>query len=307
MNMTNYDCSIIILSYNTKDVTDKCLSCLKKAINYSNRTLNNKVETIVVENGSVDGSLEMIKRKYGWVKLINPKANMGFAMGNNLGMSKAKYDFLLLINSDTFLEKQTIVESLRYFMKRTDCSLLGCRLKYGDGRFQPSGGYLPTPLNTILWMFGIDRLPLIKNWLRPVHPKEPAFFSHDRFLEWVMGAFLFMRRDVFKKTGGFDNNFFMYMEEVEWCYRMKSMGIKICYAPDFYVTHLDKASSNFDVRGPLTKEIQGLLYFHKLHYKSTYFLIKPVIYTGCLLRYMTHILTGNDYLAQTYKEIIKLI
>lgn len=301
------NCSVIILSYNTREITDKCLKCLKEAIDYSQQMLGNKVETIVVDNGSTDGSPEMIKEKNKWVKLIASKTNKGFAKGNNIGMSKAKYDFILLINSDTFLRKKTLVNALNYLEKHPECDLLGCKLKYKDGKLQPSGGFLPTPLNTVWWMFGIDKLPIAKNYLRPVHPKHPSFFSHQRRLEWLMGAFLFMKREVFEKTGGFDESFFMYMEEVEWCYRMKKLGVRICYTPDFSVTHLDKASSNFDTKKPLIREVQGLLYFHKLHYKKTYHLIKFVVRTGCFLRYITHALLRNKHLSQTYKEILTII
>ncbi len=122
-----------------------------------------------------------------------------------------------------------------------------------------------------------------------------------------MGAFLFMKREVFEKTGGFDENFFMYMEEVEWCYRMKKLGTRICYTPTFSVTHLDKASSNFNIKKPLTKEAQGLLYFHRLHYKNTYPLVKFVVYIGYLLRYVAHSLLQNQNLSQAYKEILKTI
>jgi GT2 family glycosyltransferase len=305
--MTGNNCSIIILSYNTKRITDQCLRCLKRAIDYSQRVLGNKVEAIVVENGSTDGSLEMIKKKHQWVRLINPRANTGFAKGNNIGISKAKYDFLLLLNSDAFVQKRTIVNSLRFFQKHRHCDLLGCRLKYEDGRFQPSGGYLPTPFRTIWWMLGVDKLPILGKRVKPVHPKKESFFSKNRRLEWIMGAFLFMKREVFEKTGGFDERFFMYMEEVEWCQRMKNLGINICYTPEFSITHLDKASSNFDVKRPIIKEIQGLIYFHKLHYQKSYFTTRLIIRFGCFLRYLTHALVGNNYLSGIYKEACHLI
>lgn len=305
--MEKHNCSVIVLSYNTKRITDQCLQHLKKALKYSQDKLGNEVEVIFVENGSSDGSLEMIKRKHGWAKLINLKENVGYAKGNNIGMSKAKYDFLLLLNSDAYVKKKTIVKGLKYFKNNKKCDLLGCKLTFANGKLQPSGGYLPTPINTIWWMTGVDKLPALRNFLKPIHPKHTSFFAKDKKLEWVMGAFLLMKRSVYEKTGGFDDEFFMYMEEVEWCHRMKNSEVNICYTPKFSITHLDKASSNFELRKPLTREIQGLLYFHKTHYKRTYPFVRLVIYLGCLVRHWAYLIIGNNYMAKTYKEILKLI
>lgn len=304
--MEDVKLSVIILSYNTKDITEKCLRYIEEAARAAERKTKLQVETIVVENGS-DGTSSLIKDKFKWVKLIEPKENTGFAKGNNIALKITKGDFLLLLNSDAYVEKETFVKAVKYFKNNPECDVLGCKLVFEDGKFQPSGGFLPTPFNTIAWMFWIDKLPLIKNFIKPVHPKDKDFFAEDRKLEWVMGAFLMMKREVYEKTKGFDENFFMYMEEVEWLKRIKEAGFNVYYTPNFSVTHLDKASSNFEIRKPLIREIQGLLYFHKKYYPKTFPIIKIAIYKGCLLRMLGYYIKGNKYLGDTYKEILKTI
>jgi GT2 family glycosyltransferase len=291
--------SIIICTYNTKDLTCECLDKLKKSIDY----LKKPVQTIVIENGT-DGTAAVIKKKYSWVKLLEPKENTGFAKGNNLGIkaSDTKTKYYLFLNTDALVAPETLSKAVEFMENHSTCEVLGCKLKFGDGRMQPSAGYLPDPLNTTLWMLGLDRFSV-----SPVHPKNKEFFAKDRKVGWVMGAFLFMRSVVIEKTKGFDENFFMYMEEIEWCRRINDKKLEVWYTPSFEITHLDKASSGFDVRKPLTREIQGLRYYLKRYYPDDDFIMKPVIWLGVAERWLIFSLTGNKVRADIYRDILKEI
>lgn len=291
--------SVIICTYNTKELTSKCLDKLKESIEF----LNKPVEAIVVENGS-DGTGEMIKKKYPWVKLIEPSENTGFAKGNNLGIKASDKiaEFYLFLNTDALVEKETLVKAINFMENNKSCSVLGCKLKFADGKIQPSAGYLPNPINTALWMFGLDRFSP-----KPVHPKSIMFFKKDRRFDWVMGAFLFMRREVVEKTRGFDDNFFMYMEEVEWSKRINDNGFEIWYTPSFGITHLDKASSGNDLTKPLTREIQGLIFYLKRYYPSYDKLMRFVIWCGIVARWIGFRLFGNSKKANIYKTILGVI
>jgi GT2 family glycosyltransferase len=188
------------------------------------------------------------------------------------------------------------------------CDVVGCRLEYLDGRFQPSGGFLPTPGSVVSWICGLDKVPILKDFFLPVHPKNPKFFDKDRKVGWVMGAFLLMKRQVFENTKGFDENFFMYMEEVEWCRRIQKSGYNICYTPSFSVTHLDKASALGDTKR-LAKifrlEILGIVYYLRKHYPKQVKWLTPVIRIGVILRYLTFTLLGNKLRQDAYRQTLK--
>lgn len=289
--MANTQVSVIICSFNTKNMTDKCLACLEKS--------GQKTGIVVVENGS-DGTAEMIKKKYPKVLLVEPGENTGFARGNNLGLKAAdpKSKYLLLLNTDVFVKKDTLEKALAFFDSHQDCDVLGCRLNLADGRVQPSAGALPTPVNVAGWMLGAGR---------QVHPTDPGYFARARQVGWVMGAFLMMRREVYNQTGGFDGNFFMYMEEVEWCKRMETAGFKIWYVPDFGVTHLDKGSSGGDLKGPLLKEKIGLIYYLKKYYPESLRWTVLIIKSGMWLRKTAFGLLGERNKSEIYADILNNI
>ncbi len=291
--------SVIICSYNTKDLTSQCLDKLKKSIDY----LEKPVETILIENGT-DGTGEIVKNKYSWVKLLDPGENTGFAKGNNLGIkiSNKKTKYYLFLNTDSLVAPETLSKAVRFMNYNENCDVLGCKLKFVDGKMQPSAGYLPDPFNTMLWMFGLDKFSL-----KPVHPKQKQFFDKDRKLGWVMGAFLFMKREVVEKTKGFDEKFFMYMEEVEWSRRINDQGFAIWYTPSFEITHLDKASSGHDIGKPLNREIQGLRYYLKKYYPDYDFMMKVVIWFGVVERWLVFGLTGDKLRAGIYHDILKVL
>jgi len=296
--------SAIILSYNTRDITLRCLDSLKKSIEF----LDKPVEIIVVENGN-DGTANVIRKKYPWVKLIEPKENTGYARGNNLALkyvdSEAKY--VLVLNSDVMVKSETLAKSIEFMEANSSCDVLGCRLVYGDGTFQPSGGFLPTPFSVFTWIMGIDLIPFTSKIFKPFHLKNSKNF-YTRELDWVMGAYLFMKHEVVKKTKGLDENLFMYMEEVEWCKRIKDAGFKIYYSSDFSVTHLDKSSSKSDPQklAKIAKdEILGVIYFLKKFYQSKYNLVLNFIKFGLYLRIFAFFIIQNKTRQKTYQEVLK--
>ena len=145
--MENLNLSIVILSFNTKDITLRCLDKLRISKEYCEKKLNNKVNVIVIDNGSMDNSAQEIKTKYKWVKLLALTENTGFSKGNNIGMSKTKDPFILLLNSDVYLNEESLYKTLAYFRVNLNCDVIGARLNYSDGRLQPSAGNLPSFLN----------------------------------------------------------------------------------------------------------------------------------------------------------------
>src|SRR5258706_7314984 len=304
--------SVVIVSWNTKDITDKCLACMKKAVDKVKSKAD--VEVIVVENASEDGTPEMISKKHPWVKLIPSGSDLGYGKGNNFGYNKSnhKNEYLLLLNNDAYVNGNTLVKSLEYMEKNTDCDVLGCQLRFLNGRFQPSAGFLPAPSSVWTWIWGLDLVPGVKSLFEPFHPVDKDFFKKDREVGWTMGAFLFMKMEVFKKSGGFDENFFLYMEEVEWCRRVKEAGYKIWYTPEFSITHVDKASAMGkpeELSKIFRKEILGFVYYLRKNYANQEYWFMPSIKAGIILRYLTFSILGNkmrqDAYSQTLKELFK--
>lgn len=305
--MPNLDLSVVVLTYNAKEITDGCLARLKKSSAFSHQTLKNEVEVIVVDNASPEGTAEMVEKRHPWVKLIKEKTNTGFSIGNNIGLRETSKPYILIMNPDALVEKDTLVKALEYLRDHPECDVMGCQLKFADGRVQPSWGYLPNPFNTILWILGLSLLPGIKQLIGPIHPKGKGDFTKERQVEWVMGAFLMMKREVYEKTGGFDETIFMYMEEVELCRRIKEAGFRIWYVPTIKITHLDKASSNFNIQKPLVNELKGLQSYFCRHYPASFLFVKPFLYLGLILRVLSFSLLGNSVRRRAYLEALGAI
>lgn len=304
-NTMSQNLSIILVSYNTKDITAECLSKIAVSIKHSEDTLNNKIEVIVVDNDSKDGSIDMIKNLFPWVKLIETGLNPGFGAGNNIGMKVAQYPLFLLLNTDAYIKKDTLVKAVRYFDQHPEVDVLGPLLNYADDTLQPNAGFLPTPFKTTFWLSGFESLPGIKSKFPSVHKRNSDFYAFDHPVEWVMGAFFMLKKAVFEQTSGFDENIFMYMEEVEWCMRIKQKGFKIFYTPSFSVVHLGGASSGGNISVPLFREMEGLIYVYKKHYPSWVTYLKILIMLGCLLRIVAFTLIGKIDRVRAYVQVLK--
>lgn len=279
------DLSIIILSYNTKDITDKALSRLPE-----------DVEVIVLDNASADGSAEMIRKKYPWVKLIVSKVNTGFSKGNNIAMKQSNNPIILFLNSDCFVEEEALKKAYEYF-KSHDCDVLGVKLLSENGALQPSAGFLPNPLNTMLWIFGIAN---------SFHPVNKVFFKKDKQVGWVTGAFLMIKKDIFEKVGGFDENIFMYMDEVDLCKRVNRAGFKVCFTPSIQVIHLQKASQGSPEK-VFTLELKGIKYYFQKYFPNYYPLVKFFLILGLILRIIAFTLLGKTKRARSYVEGLSVV
>lgn len=305
--MGELDLSVIILSYNTKDVTLRCLSKLKTSIDFCKNKLGNKIAVVVLDNASEDGSVQAIKKEFPWVKLIEEKENTGFSKGNNIAMKKSKNTYILLLNSDVYLQENSLYKALAYFRVNLNCDLLGARLNYSDGRLQPSAGSLPNPLSLIFWILGLSLLPLVNKFIPQFHPRDRRFFSKAHQVGWVMGAFLVLKRKIFETTGGFDENLFMHMEEVEWCKRIKDVSYKVWYVPQVEVVHLHGASTNFDLTSGFLNELKGIKYYLLKHYRFYYLPVKIFLLFGLLLRFIVFSIFKKPTRARVYLEGLGMV
>ncbi len=295
--------SVIVVSWNTKNITSECLRRLEIAKGYLKDESN--CEIIVVDNNSTDGTSTMIAKKYPWVKLIKSKFNLGYSAGNNLGFrnSDSKNSYLLLLNSDAYVEEDTLSKSLDYFEKNINCDVLGCQLKFENGKIQPSAGNLPTPTNVLSWIWGFK-------FFNQFHPRSANYFKYDKKVGWVQGAYLFMKRKVFEETHGFDENFFMYMDEVEWSRRVGELKYNIFYTPSFSITHLDRASAH-KVPEKLAKtfslEIIGVVYYLRKYYPRSLSFLLPLIKLAVFLRLLAFTILENKVRTLAYAKVLREI
>jgi hypothetical protein len=295
--------SIITISYNTRDILRDCLTSIVKF------TKDIEYEIIVVSTGSSDGSLEMIKAfaaKNPLVKLVDAQSNIGFGRGNNLGVKNAQGEYLLFLNSDTLIFDNALKEAVDILRKHPEVGAYSCRLLNADRSFQPSGGHFPTFGNVFAWQLFIDDLPLIGNLISSFHPKQSRYDKNQK-MDWVTGAFMLIKKDLFEKVGGFDQKIFMYTEEMELCYRLAQIGHQTFYTNTPAIIHLGGASGGSYLA--LTEEIKNMLYFWRKHEPRWQLpFIKLFFWKGSLLRLLIFgIIKGDDKARRAYQDALGFI
>ena len=247
------DLSIIIPSYNTKELLKKCLESV-----FSDHRF--EIEVIVVDNNSQDGSPQMVKKEFPEVILIENKDNLGFAKAANQGLKRATGEYLFLLNSDTVLEKNTLEKLLEYG-KTIPPAIVGPRLLNPDGTIQPSVFMLPTVKRAIAeYWFGK------KGYFSKYTPSGDVAVE----VESVVGGAMFFPQEVVEKIGYLDERYFMYFEDLDYCRRAKKFGLKVYYFPGAEVFHEHGASGKSLARGedqwkrliPSSKIYHGVLKYH---------------------------------------------
>jgi len=267
---TPIDLSVIIISFNTRDVLRRCLTSLVQEIA---STPGYATEVLVVDNNSRDNSAEMVQTDFPQVQFLPSATNLGFAGANNLAIRHARGRYIVLLNSDAFLQPGSLLLAAQHMDSTPAAGLGGARLLGEDGTWQPSARSFPTPLHELLMLTGLAaRYPSSKffghndrTWADPMHPAQA---------DWVPGAFSIIRCSVLEEVGLFDENFFLYYEEVDLCRRIRAAGYQIWYWPDVAVVHIGGESSrqlghmqfsNTGSQLTLWRMRSMLLYFRKHH------------------------------------------
>jgi GT2 family glycosyltransferase len=230
------DVSVVIVSFNTRDLLRECLQTLQRNAGEV------AYEIIVVDNGSRDGSADMVAEKFPGVRLVRSCVNLGFGAANNRGFTLAGGRYIVLLNSDALLHPQSLERAVERMDANPKVGLAGGLLLGRDGLWRPSARMFPSPLNEILVLTGLSAKykgsrffgRVDRTWIDPLKP-GPA--------DWVPGAFSVVRREVLEKVKYFDERFFFYFEEVDLCRRVKATGYSVWYWPDIVVTHLGGESA----------------------------------------------------------------
>jgi len=281
------DLSIIIISFNTKEITKKCLLSLKK--NFQIYPL--RYEVIIIDNSSNDGSKEMlIDFEKNWLnlKLISSKKNLGYGRANNLGVSKAKGKYILYLNSDAIISNIDFSDIISLFESHNDIGALTVKVLLSTGKIDPAShrGF-PTLWHSLCYFFGLEKLfakiPFVNKLFGGYHLSYLNLNTIHQ-IDAGTGAFFFLRKKTVDKIGGFDKDFFMYGEDLEMAYQIENLGLKIYYYPLWEVMHL-KYSSGFKTIDKKIKSntrfhfYKSMKIFYQKHYASkNFWLINKLVY-----------------------------
>jgi len=231
-----HDLSVIIVSFNTRAVLRRCLEELEVEAE------GMSMEVLLVDNGSRDGSAEMVATDFPEVRLIESGTNLGFGAANNRMFAQARGRYMVLLNSDAFLRPGALRRALERMDADPQTALAGGQLTGEDGSWQPSARMFPSLLNDFLSMTGLAyRYRESRFWGRADRTWANPRASTET--DWVPGAFSIVRHSVLDRMGGFDEAFFLYYEEVDLCRRIKAGGYKVQYWADVVVVHLGGESS----------------------------------------------------------------
>lgn len=236
------DLSIIIVNYNTKDFLKKCLESLYSSIAGSSLL----VEIIIVDNGSTDGSLQFInslKEKDLNLKIIDNKSNLGFAKANNLAIKKSSGRYVLFLNPDTIVQKETLKIMIEFMDKNPKVGASTCRVELTDGRLdQACHRGFPTVWNSFCYFSGLEKVfPKSKIFAGYSLTYLPLDKTHE--IDAGCGAFLIVRQPVGETIGWFDEDYFWYGEDLDFCYRLKQKGWQVMFVPTTKIIHWKGAAS----------------------------------------------------------------
>lgn len=281
------DLSVLILSYNTCDITKNCLSalvaCLQSPLNSSL-----SAEIIIVDNASSDGSHQMLddfsRTSSIPVTYIPNKENVGFARGNNLALQYAKGRYILYLNSDVILNTIPFLELIQQFKDRDSLGALTVGVVLTDGtRDEASHRGFPTPWNAFCYYSQLEHISLHIPFLRRIFGGYHQTWKDTNgahTIDVASGAFLLVKKQILDRLKGFDEAFFMYGEDIDLAYRLSLLGYSILFYPAYTVTHLKYSSgiknSNVKTKKKMSKHFyEAMKIFYDKHYRAKY----PVIIT----------------------------
>jgi GT2 family glycosyltransferase len=287
------DLSIIILSFNTKELTIACINSI--IAQYKQELDNSKFEIVVVDNASSDDSVKAITLlKIPNLRLVESKENLGFSEGCNLGAKNAKGEYLLFLNSDTEIKDQGFVKMVDYLKKNENVGILGGALKNEDGSAQASTGKFYNLFNLFLAMVGLERAGFLRE-----SPKQV------KKVDWVMGASLMINRKIFEKIGGFEKELFMYAEDMELCYRANKKGLPTYFFPEVMLFHKERGSSSRTFA--ILNIYRGILFFYKKYKPGwEYMVAKTILFLKAFILSKIGRLIGRKYLQETYGQALEL-
>lgn len=307
------DLSVVIINFNTPQLTLECIESVRKftkGINY---------EIILIENGTESPIL-----KYKDIKIIRNKKNVGFGGANNQGIKTSIGRYILFLNSDTLLIENSLQKMVDWMDHHPKSGAVSSTLLYKNNKLQTNGGDFPNLFRTFMWASFLDDIPGIANIFGSYHATVEIPISNNVYKrvhqqDWISGAVFMIRHEILEKVGGFDDDIFMYGEDVEYSYRIKKAGWEIWYLPITKIIHYGSASSTGETvtfigssqgkKNSIVSEFKGLKKFYEKHYpKWQYGVLQLILKKAAILRIFVFGIIGRQgsaikIYANAYREI----
>lgn len=295
--------SIIILTYNSSDYIVECLTSIyeqyKKEINSS------YFELIVCDNASDDDTVSKIKNSFDLAQdgqkskiknliVIRNEENMGFAKGINEASKKASGEYLLFLNPDIVVLDSHFEKAIDIMQKKAKVGIVGGKILNEQGNEQSAGTFY-TVLNVLSLALGLENVVKVR------------YSPHrQQFVDFVSGGFMFVRKEVFERVGGFDEDYFIYVEDMDLCFRARSVGFKTFFTPYVRIKHYGQGSSSRSFA--VINIYKGIISFSKKHKASfSYQIIRQILLTKARVLSLLGRISNNSYLSETYEEAYRIV
>lgn len=282
------DVSIVIVNYNTKQLTiDAIHSVFQSKTKYS-------YEVLLVDNNSSDGSVPAFQQAFPEIMLIVNDENVGFSRANNQAIKIAKGRYVLLLNSDTIVHEETLQVMLDFMEVHPLVGVSGCKVVLPDGSLDKAcrRGF-PTPQASLYHFLGLAKL----------FPDNPRFNQYqlghldpdkDYPVDCLVGAFMLLRREAIEQVGLLDEEFFMYGEDIDWCFRIKESGWGVHYYPYTSIIHYKGASSRRKPFKIIYEFHRAMILFHRKHFAKKYsFIVNGLVYIGVSLKFLSSLIMNR--------------
>ena len=282
------DLSVVIVSYNTNELLVDCLKSVKVAVK------NIKSEVFVIDNNSHDGTPEMVKRNFPWVKLIANSDNRGFSKANNQAIKIARGKYVLILNPDTRVLQDTFTKMIKFMDENPDVGVATCRVEFPSGKLDVDcRRHFPTPWRSFCHFSGLSKIFIgSKIFDQYNYGYLPENKEHE--VDACVGAFMIIPKKAIDKVGMFDEEDFFYGEDLDWCWRFREAGYKIIYTPITKIIHYKGASSGIKKSSQevtiattdskkmvMRQSIRAMRIFYKKHFESKYpFFINWLMYSS---------------------------
>jgi hypothetical protein len=280
------DLSVVVVSFNGRDYLRRCLASLL------GHTKGVSCEVIVVDNASWDGSAQMVEAEFPQVALIRLPVNVGFAAGCNRGIERAAGEFVLLLNPDTELAEDALSPMVAYCRQNPSVGLLGPKLLNSDGSLQLSCRRFPSHMTSLF-----NRQSILTR-LFPGNPFSRRYlmtdWAHDRIepVDWLSGACVMLRREMVERIGAMDEGYFMYIEDVDLCYRAHQAGYEVVYFPQVAVTHHIGRSTETMPNRSIVQWHRSMWRYYRKHMRGN-FLLDVLTLAGIAARCLYQLVLQN--------------
>jgi hypothetical protein len=274
------DVSISIVNYNARNYLDDCIRSITESIK------RHSYEVIVVDNASFDSSANMVSQKYPEVKIIRNYSNLGFIKANNMGIKASSGRYIMSLNNDTKILGGTIDKLVEFMDNNPDAGAVGPKLLNSDSsvQLQARRGF-PTPINSLFYFSGLSRLfpksRLMGGYLLTYLDDKTAME-----VDSLCGAAMVVRREVIDKVGLMDEGYFMYGDDIDWCYKIKQAGWKVYYLPEAEMIHYGgRGGSRRQSYRNIFEFHRAMAIFYWKHYsKNHLFMLNWLVYSGIWLK-----------------------